>query len=76
MGDYMAYASSREEDKKNTWVERLDIWFLSDDKPTKRVIFEKRTRADIKDIIDKAKAVVELFKLYDDVEFAISDEEQ
>lgn len=76
MGDWMAYAYPRKEDKKNTYVERLDVWFSSDGKPTKRVIFKKRTRAEIKDIMDKAQTVVELFKLYDDVEFAISDEWQ
>lgn len=76
MGDWMAYAYPREEDKKNTCVERLDIWFVSNNlfKSTKRVTFRMCTRADIKDILYKAKAVVELFKLYDNFEFAISDE--
>lgn len=74
MGDWMAYACPREEDKKSTCVERLDVWFLSDGKTMERCIFEKCTRAGIKDILDKAKDVVELFKLYDNFEFAISDE--
>ena len=76
MSDWMAYAYPREEDKKSTCVERLDVWFISDGKPMKRVTFRRRTRADIKDILDKAKAVVELFKLYDNVQFAISDDEE
>ena len=58
----------------NTCVERLDIWFASGGKAMKRVTFRRRSRADIKDILDKAKAVVELFKLYYDFQFAISDE--
>lgn len=76
MGDWMAYAYPREEDKKSTSMKRLDIWFVSDKLlvPTKRVGFRMRSRADIKDILDKAKAVVELFKLYDNFHFAISDE--
>ena len=76
MGDWMTYAYPREEDKKNTCVERLDIWFMSNKlfKPTKRVTFRRCTRAEMIDILNKAKAVVELFKLYDNFEFAISDE--
>lgn len=56
---------------------RLDVWFISNKlfKPTKRVTFRMRTLADMVDILDKAKAVVELFKLYDDIQFAISDDE-
>ena len=63
-------------DDKEQNKERLDIWFISGKlfKPTKRVTFRMRTRADIISILDKAKAVVELFKLYDNFEFAISDE--
>lgn len=57
-----------------TCVERLDIWFASGGKVMKRVTFEKRTRAEVRDILDKAKAVVELFELYDNFEFAISDD--
>lgn len=75
MGDWMAYAYPREEDKKNTCVERLDVWFASDGKAMKRVTFRRRSRTEIKDILDRAKDVVELFKLYDNFEFAISDEE-
>ena len=65
-----------EEDKKSTGVERLDIWFASDKlfRPIKRVTFRRCTRADIKGILDKAKVVVELFKLYDNFQFAISDD--
>lgn len=68
----MSNSSIREEDKK-----RLDIWFISDKlfKPTKRITFRRRTLADINDILDKAKIVVELFKLYDNVQFAISEEQ-
>lgn len=55
---------------------RLDVWFTSNKlfKPTKRVTFRMRTLADMVDILYKAKAVVELFKLYDNFEFAISDD--
>ena len=76
MGDWMAYAYLREEDKqkKDTCVERLDVFFISKGKVRKRVIFRKRSRADIKDIIAKADAVVELFKLYDNFAFTISEE--
>ena len=58
----------------STCVERLDIWFASGGKARKRVTFSRRTRAEIRDILDKAKAVVELFNLYDNFEFAISDD--
>lgn len=75
MGDWMAYAYPREEDKKSTCVERLDVLFSSDGKVVKRVTFRRRSRAEIKDILDKARTVVELFKLYDDMAFAISEEE-
>ena len=74
MGDWSAYVYPREEDKKNPYVQRLDIWFISDGKPMKRVTFRRRSRTEINDILDKAKAVVELFKLYEDFQFAISDE--
>lgn len=76
MGDWMAYAYPREEDKKNACVERLDIWFASAGKARNRITFRRRSRADIKDILDKAKDVVELFKLYDNFEFVISDDEE
>ena len=76
MGDWSAYVYPREEDKKNPYVQRLDIWFLSNKlfKPTKRVTFRRCTRAKAVELVDKAKAVVELFKLYDDFQFALSDE--
>ena len=76
MGDWMTYAYPREEDKKNTCVERLDVWFSSDGKPMKRVTFRRCSRAEIKDILDKAKDAVELFKICDNFEFVISDEEK
>lgn len=61
----------REQDKG-----RLDVWFISNKmfKPTKRVTFRMCTFEGMLDILDKAKAVVELFKLYDDIQFAISDD--
>ena len=54
--------------------ERLDVFFIAKNKLTKRVTFRMCTRTDIKDILDKAEAVVEMFKLYNDFAFVISDD--
>ena len=54
--------------------ERLDVFFIAKNKLAKRVTFRMCTHTGIKDILDKAEAVVELFKLYNDFAFVISDE--
>lgn len=64
-------------DDKEQNKERLDIWFISGKlfkSMKRRVTFRMRTHADIISILDKANAVVELFKLCDNFEFAISDD--